>query len=96
MIHVAPLCQSLVQRCSLSARVRNKAGYVGARARKGTYLTQSICYLVLLADVTRVERDVVIPLDDVEYRDSVAAREEGLHNVAPEETAAANNEVNVF
>ena len=82
MIHVAPLYDRASARLKL--------------ARLRTYLAQRIRDLLLFADVARVEWDVVMPLYDVEYGHRITASNEGFYDMAPEETAAANNEVNVF
>ncbi len=52
--------------------------------------------LLFFADVPREKRHVVVPLDDVEDRDVIPASQKLLDNVAAQETAAANNKIDVL
>ena len=92
MMHVVPDCGFHVQ-IPVTVTEEGRAGVVEHLC---THFAQGIRDLLLLADVSRIERDVVIPLDNVKYGHSVAAREEGFNHVAPEEAAAADDQVDVF
>ena len=60
-----------------------------------TYLAQRVGDLLLLADVSRVERHVVVALNDVEDGHGVPAGEKGFDNVPSEKAAAADDQVDV-
>ena len=61
-----------------------------------THLAQRVGDLLLFTDIARVERDVVVALDNVQYRDRIATGKESLDDVPPEETAATDDQVDVF
>ena len=58
-----------------------------------THLPDSICNLVLLADIPRIEGSIVVPLHNVEYRDRVSALLQLENDVTADEAAAADNQV---
>ena len=60
------------------------------------HLAQSVRDLFFLADITRVERNVMVALDNVENGHGVAPSEKGLHNMPSKKTAATDDEIDVF
>ena len=65
-------------------------------ARTQTHLAESTKNVLLVGNVARIKRDVVMSLDNVEGRDDVATRGEPFDDVSTEETAATDDEVDVF
>jgi hypothetical protein len=60
------------------------------------YLANGSGYLFLLCDVSRVEWDIVVALDDVKNGDNVASCSKLVDDMSAQETRAANNEVDVL
>ena len=83
IIQVAPLCRLRV------SRVRNDRGF-------WTDLLQSFRDGVLFSQITGMEGNVVVSLDNVEYSDRVASCEESVDDMATDEAAPAYDEVDVF
>lgn len=81
IIHVAPLY--------------NRASAYTKHARLRIYLAQRVGHLLFFADISRVEGDVVVSLDNVEYGDTVIARQECLDDMAPEKAAPAYDQVDI-
>src|SRR5258708_24875323 len=65
----------------------------GGRGKKNLF--DSIGDLCLVADITRIKRSVVVPLNDVKDGYRVTARKQCIYDVATEETAATNDEERV-
>jgi|SRR6266850_925212 len=61
----------------------------------GGYFFDSVGDLGLVADVTRVERRVMMALNDVKYGHWITARDQSLYDMPTEETAAADDEESV-
>jgi hypothetical protein len=49
----------------------------------------------LVANIARIEGRIVVALDDIKDGDGIPAREQGLHDVPTEETAAADDKESV-
>jgi len=59
------------------------------------YLFDSVGYLCLVADITRIKRGVIVALNDVKDCYRVTAHKQSIYDVTAEETAAANDEEGV-
>jgi hypothetical protein len=65
----------------------------GSRRKKNLF--DSIGDLCLVADITRIKRSVIVPLNDVKDGYRVTARKQRIYDVAAEETTAADDEERV-
>lgn len=74
---------------------KGKYGKKRSEVRTGAYLFESVRYLCLVADVTRVKGCVMMALNNVKDGYWVAACKQSFYDVSTEETAAANDEESV-
>ena len=66
------------------------------KVHDNAHLANRIEDVLFVGDVSGIEGNVVVSLDDVKDRDDVAASEELFDDVSTDETAPANDQVHVF